>query len=278
MVAMGIGICWILIRLNMANRAFCIGNGTSRKGFKFSTIKGRGVILGCNNLYKDFAPDILVAMKHPVMHKIYQSGYGYTARCYFRDWAPNTHEKYETMLNSFFPGYRHIRAIRQSGLLKENQRVGSDRFCLHGYDDEGQRKVNVSWLTDDLVKNFTDIQKTPEQTEWATGPASGYVACKEIAELKEVYLIGHDIYSMSNKFNNIYAGQEFYKQDTHPSQYYLQNWIFQWRQLFKWYHWVKFYKVNRKAMLNVNIPEWNECRNLEYISYERMEAQTRSIS
>ena len=54
----------------MANRAFLIGNGQSRKGFKFSTIKGRGVIIGCNNLYKDFAPDILVAMDHPVMHSI----------------------------------------------------------------------------------------------------------------------------------------------------------------------------------------------------------------
>ena len=83
---------------------------------------------------------------------------------------------------------------------------------------------------------------------------------------------------MSSKFNNIYAGQPFYKSDTHPSQYYLQDWILQWRKLFNLNRWVKFYKVNRKNMLNVNIPEWNECKNVEYISYERMETQTRSIS
>ena len=264
----------------MANRAFLIGNGQSRKGFKFSTIKGRGVIIGCNNLYKDFAPDILVAMDHPVMHSIYQSGYSYTAKCYFRDWAPIPHAHYETMLSGFFPGYRHIRAIRNSGLLIENQRVGSDSFVLHGYNDKetGKNMVNVSWLTADKVKSFTDLVDDGHTLTRATGPASGYVACKEIAELKEVYLIGHDIYSMSSKFNNIYAGQPFYKSDTHPSQYYLQDWILQWRKLFKLNHWVKFYKVNRKNMLNVNIPEWEECKNVEYISYERMETQTRSIS
>ena len=82
---------------------------------------------------------------------------------------------------------------------------------------------------------------------------------------------------MDNKFNNIYAGQPFYKSDTHPSGYYVQQWIYQWKKLFKWYHWIKFYKVNRKSFLNVNIPEWEDCRNLEYISYERMENQTRSL-
>ena len=84
-------------------------------------------------------------------------------------------------------------------------------------------------------------------------------------------------FSMDNKFNNIYAGQPFYKSDTHPSGYYVQQWIYQWKKLFKWYHWIKFYKVNRKSFLNVNIPEWEDCKNLEYISYERMESQTRNL-
>ncbi len=52
----------------MANRAFLIGNGLSRKGFDLRSIKNRGVIVGCNNLYKDFAPDILVATDHPIMN------------------------------------------------------------------------------------------------------------------------------------------------------------------------------------------------------------------
>ena len=52
---MDIGIYWILMNLNMGNRAFCIGNGQSRKGFNLKNLKSRGVIVGCNFLYKDFA-------------------------------------------------------------------------------------------------------------------------------------------------------------------------------------------------------------------------------
>ena len=279
MVVMDIGIYWILMNLNMGNRAFCIGNGQSRKGFNLKNLKSRGVIVGCNFLYKDFAPDILVATDHPVMHHIYNSGYSYTAKCYFRDWMKIPQENFENMITGFFPDYRHLRAIRKSGHLIENSRAGSNEFVLHGYNDKETRKnmVCVSWCTKDYVYNLTEIIKDPEQTGWATGPASGYVACKTINNMKEVYLIGHDFYSMGTGFNNVYKGQPFYKSDTHPSNYYIQNWILQWKKLFRWYHHIKFYKVNRKSYLNIKIPEWEDCRNLEYISYERMENQTRSL-
>mgnify|MGYP001172951681 FL=1 len=263
----------------MANRAFCIGNGKSRRGFDLRTLKPRGVILGCNNLYKDFAPDVLVAIDHPIMHNIYQSGYCYNAKCYFRSWSPIPGENYEQMILGMFPDFRHLRGIRQSGKLIENGRAGCKEFVLHGYNDKqtGENLVSVSWVTNDRVMNVTDIIKDAEQEYWAAGPVSGYVACKTIDEIKEVYLIGHDLFSMDNKFNNIYAGQPFYKSDTHPSGYYVQQWIYQWKKLFKWYHWIKFYKVNRRSFLNINIPEWEDCKNLEYISYERMESQTRNL-
>mgnify|MGYP001177647554 CR=1 FL=1 len=279
MVVMGIGIYWILISLGMANRAFCIGNGRSRKGFDLRKLKSRGVILGCNFLYKDFAPDILVATDHPIMHHIYNSGYSYTAKCFFREWSKIPAENYETMLAGFFPDYRHIRAIRKSGQLIENGRAGSNEFVLHGYNDKdtGKNMVTVSWCTKDYVYNLVDVIRDPEQTSWAAGPSSGYVACKTINSIKEIYLIGHDLYSANKGFNNVYKGQKFYRSDTHPSNYYVQNWIMQWKKLFKWYHHIKFYKVNRRNFLNINVPEWNDCRNLEYISYERMETQTRSL-
>lgn len=270
---------WILISLNMANRAFCIGNGRSRKGFDLKTLKPRGVILGCNNLYKDFVPDILVAKDAPIMHHIYNSGYCYTAKCFFKNWITIPEAKFETTLHKLFPGYRHLRAIRKSGQLIENGRAGSSEFVLHGYNDEETKKnmVCVSWSTKDYVINIADIVRDAEQMDWSSGPLSGYIACKDIRELKEVYLVGHDLYSVGKGFNNIYAGQKFYKKDTHPSNYYVQGWILEWKQLFKWYHWIKFYKVNKKSYLNINIPEWSDCKNLEYISYERMEAQTRNL-
>ena len=103
------------------------------------------------------------------------------------------------------------------------------------------------------------------------------MACNQISELKEVYLIGHDFFSIDKKFNNVYRGQKFYKSDTHISQYTISKWMYEWRKIFKWYHWIKFYKVNRQNYLNLKIGVWDDCKNVEYISYERMENQTRSL-
>lgn len=41
---------------------FAIGNGTSREGFNLESLRGHGTIVGCNWLYKDFSPDIIVAL------------------------------------------------------------------------------------------------------------------------------------------------------------------------------------------------------------------------
>jgi hypothetical protein len=42
------------------SKAFVIGNGTSRSNFDLNTLRGKGTIYGCNALYRDFLPDVLV--------------------------------------------------------------------------------------------------------------------------------------------------------------------------------------------------------------------------
>ena len=44
---------------------FAIGNGTSRIHFDLEALRGHGPIIGCNWLYRDFEPDILVAIDRP---------------------------------------------------------------------------------------------------------------------------------------------------------------------------------------------------------------------
>lgn len=39
---------------------FLIGNGSSRKEFDLELLRGKGTIIGCNALYRDFSPDILI--------------------------------------------------------------------------------------------------------------------------------------------------------------------------------------------------------------------------
>jgi len=43
-------------------RVFCLGNGESRKDVNLSALKPHGKIYGCNALYRDFTPDVLVAV------------------------------------------------------------------------------------------------------------------------------------------------------------------------------------------------------------------------
>lgn len=53
--------------------AFVIGNGESRKNFDLTLLKGKGIIVGCNALYRDFTPDILVAVDSRMIKEIKES-------------------------------------------------------------------------------------------------------------------------------------------------------------------------------------------------------------
>lgn len=57
------------------NRAFVIGNGTSRKNLNLTQLKDKGKIYGCNALYREFVPDYLVAVDVKMILEINQSGY-----------------------------------------------------------------------------------------------------------------------------------------------------------------------------------------------------------
>ena len=55
--------------------AFVLGNGVSRKEVDLPTLKTHGKIYGCNALYRDFVPDVLVATDTPISEAIQNSGY-----------------------------------------------------------------------------------------------------------------------------------------------------------------------------------------------------------
>ena len=140
-----------------------------------------------------------------------------------------------------------------------------------------QTEVSLSWITEDKVKNLTDIYREHEQSEWGTGSTSGYVACNQISELKEVYLIGHDFFSIDKNlimFIEVKSSMRVILISHNINS----KWMYEWRKIFKWYNWIKFYKVNRQNYLNLKIGVWDDCKNVEYISYERMENQTKKFA
>lgn len=57
------------------NRAFVLGNGRSRLGLDLSSLRSAGKIFGCNALYRDFSPDVLIATDPGITREIELSDY-----------------------------------------------------------------------------------------------------------------------------------------------------------------------------------------------------------
>lgn len=55
--------------------AFVIGNGLSRKNIQLSCLQSQGKIYGCNALYRNFTPDVLVSTDRGISEEIQKSGY-----------------------------------------------------------------------------------------------------------------------------------------------------------------------------------------------------------
>lgn len=64
--------------------AFVLGNGVSRKSIDLSLLKPFGKIYGCNALYRDFVPDVLVATDKPISERIQTEGYSQSHVFYTR--------------------------------------------------------------------------------------------------------------------------------------------------------------------------------------------------
>ena len=64
--------------------AFVLGNGLSRVGIPLHNLKELGTVYGCNSLYTQFVPDVLVATDRPISRHIQESGYSATNKFYTR--------------------------------------------------------------------------------------------------------------------------------------------------------------------------------------------------
>jgi hypothetical protein len=66
------------------DRAFVLGNGRSRLGLDLDSLRTAGKIFGCNALYRDFSPDVLIATDPGITAEIEQSGYPQNHEFYTR--------------------------------------------------------------------------------------------------------------------------------------------------------------------------------------------------
>ena len=66
------------------SRAFVLGNGTSRQAISVTAISQLGANYGCNALYREHTPDVLVSTDRPIAEHIQRSGYSAVNRFYTR--------------------------------------------------------------------------------------------------------------------------------------------------------------------------------------------------
>lgn len=65
----------------LTDPVFIIGNGTSRESFDLERLRPIGTIIGCNALFRDFSPDILVSIDSKMITEISKSGYALENFC-----------------------------------------------------------------------------------------------------------------------------------------------------------------------------------------------------
>ena len=59
----------------MADVAFVLGNGESRKGIQIEDLKKHGTVFACNGVYRTDTPDFLIAVDPKMMLEIAESDY-----------------------------------------------------------------------------------------------------------------------------------------------------------------------------------------------------------
>lgn len=64
--------------------AYAIGNGNSRSDIDINLLKSHGSVYGCNALYRDITPDVLVATDQGIAKEIENTGYPKNNKFYTR--------------------------------------------------------------------------------------------------------------------------------------------------------------------------------------------------
>ena len=254
--------------LRWIDTAVCLGNGQSRQGLNLTKMKDYATVIGCNAIYRDFTPDILVALDSRIAHEIYRSEYADTNLSYLGYWTLIPVEVAHEMLATCE--------------AKTDSNISANGDCVyHGADGvftlTKGKNLGITYVTSVHEKDMvTSIEPDVDNFAYATGSRSVHLACELSA--KKVFIVGHDLYSDTKKVNNIYAGSKGYAEKdalaarpNNPDETF--NWILQHKNTFDKFPNTQFYKVNSNTpgdFTALEIPEWSSCANLKYITQEKM--------
>jgi hypothetical protein len=134
---------------------FCIGNGESREAIDLHFLKKRGIIYGCNALYRDFAPDKLVVADPDMFKEVIESGYSKSNVVYLveRNAKVNTPSDHKIFMvpwkDNIYPLNSGWAMIRLAYHFRPDEQI-----YMIGFDIFGERKTI-----------YDDTHNYPQSTE-----------------------------------------------------------------------------------------------------------------
>ena len=269
----------ILIRGQMTfDNAFCFGNGKSRLNFDMDVIKDKGATFGCNAIYRDMVVDHLITVDNEITHEIYRSGYCMDNQTHIRDWNVLPMYFLDTMRGDYQDADIHIEhddvgfvihGSNTADVERHFQKIVQENPDIDISKLEWERKQVKTFITG--VKEDDCASAIKNDRMQSCGVLSIQIACEMGA--KNVFIIGHDLYSKDMKLNNVYGGTTGYLPKT--SNYVKpDNWIVGHKTNFDNYPDVNFYKVNEDVLGTSStcclVEEWNDCQNLQYITQKEV--------
>ena len=213
--------------------AFIIGNGESRNIFPIDTLKGHGIIYGCNAIYRDHPMlcDHIVAVNPPMYEELAK-------------WHNNGKES---------PNLYGPKDISQWNYICEGDKETDVPEGL---------KIYRLWHGGD-VKKGGRVKKLDFSLSRGSGCSAVLLAAE--SGIKNVVIMAFDIMGarqweytgtregeLSRLQNNIYKNSNNYPDRTNMKAYLKYEWMYQLRQIFRKFPKTNFRFINRKEYLETN--------------------------
>ena len=217
--------------------AFIIGNGESRNIFPIKDLKGKGIIYGCNAIYRDYPNlcDYIISV-NPLMYEELKKWYNKT--------KPN------------------LKLIGPDDISKWNYVLPNDKE----YAVPKGLKLYRIWRGGDLKKyNYKTNTPYIKTIDFSESKGTGCSAVLHAAELgiKNIIIMAFDIIGaqqwapemtgeVSRIQNNIYKSTKNYPYRVSMKAYLKYEWLYQLRQTFLKFPNTNFYYINRLEYLRLN--------------------------
>jgi hypothetical protein len=179
-------------------RSFVLGNGTSRLNINPQELQRYGKIYGCNALYRDFLPDVLVATDKPIATEIQNSGYSIKNKF----GADITDDKISIVLVIITDGHENSSRLYSyhdiANLIKQLDETGKWTFSFLGADFDAIHTSQMLNIRRENVMNFSKSEYSGMMDD-VSDSIRTYAQEKSVGNLKRDIF---DIFKTKDRRNN----------------------------------------------------------------------------